>query len=285
MWHSPHRLSLAPTHDLSALPESNGAGPQPRCSCEAMLQAPFVRPKSPELAADIDGAYRHSADVQCSEACSLKRPLRMVVAASSGRLGALHPMLELLRLQGLGGECFLETSCGRLTAAVNRCEAKLLLLDLETIKVTAMDELLAVRRQIPDVPWLLASHSGTPPCVDLVMRFQARGCINLEALDTTVRAIETVLAGDVWFPRWMTDHLYERLLTELCTTYRRNHHAETPAKGALTHREDEVMSLIAEGLTNKEVARQLSVSVNTVKKHLKNAFEKRGLHSRRQALC
>lgn len=52
---------------------------------------------------------------------------------------------------------------------------------------------------------------------------------------------------------------------------------------ALTHREQEVLSLVAEGRTDKEIAAQLSLSLHTVKSHLRNILSKLQVNSRREA--
>lgn len=53
--------------------------------------------------------------------------------------------------------------------------------------------------------------------------------------------------------------------------------------GALTEREREVLDLLAQGLTNKEIAERLFITPNTVKRHLKAIFEKLGVHTRSAA--
>ena len=53
--------------------------------------------------------------------------------------------------------------------------------------------------------------------------------------------------------------------------------------GTLTRRELEVLSLLAAGQSNKQIADSQSVSPNTVKFHVRNLFEKLGVHSRSQA--
>ena len=55
--------------------------------------------------------------------------------------------------------------------------------------------------------------------------------------------------------------------------------------GTLTRRELEVLSLLAAGQSNKQIAETLSVSPNTVKFHIRNLFEKLGVHSRSQAIA
>jgi len=64
------------------------------------------------------------------------------------------------------------------------------------------------------------------------------------------------------------------------------HAAEEAAElGLLTPREVEILAVIAEGLSNKEVARRLSISAHTVKFHLEGIFDKLGVSSRAEALA
>jgi len=51
----------------------------------------------------------------------------------------------------------------------------------------------------------------------------------------------------------------------------------------LTEREREVLELLAQGLTNKEIAEKLVITANTVKRHLKAVFEKLNVHTRSAA--
>ena len=62
---------------------------------------------------------------------------------------------------------------------------------------------------------------------------------------------------------------------------------ETQAAGKedLTEREKEVLRLVAEGSTNRDIASQLNVTENTVKYHLKNILEKLHLRNRAQAVA
>jgi LuxR family maltose regulon positive regulatory protein len=51
----------------------------------------------------------------------------------------------------------------------------------------------------------------------------------------------------------------------------------------VSDRELEVLQLLADGLTNQEIAQALHVSINTIKTHLKNVYGKLGVHNRREA--
>ena len=64
---------------------------------------------------------------------------------------------------------------------------------------------------------------------------------------------------------------------------RRSRYGDTDAP--LTHRESEVLGLVAKGLCNKEIARELVLSVATVKNHLHNTFTKLHVRGRTEALA
>jgi DNA-binding NarL/FixJ family response regulator len=54
--------------------------------------------------------------------------------------------------------------------------------------------------------------------------------------------------------------------------------------GSLTKREHEILSLLAKGHLYKEIADQLHISINTVRVHIQNVYEKLHVHSRSQAI-
>ncbi len=67
----------------------------------------------------------------------------------------------------------------------------------------------------------------------------------------------------------------------------RAEHVQTPAAtglAALTWRQREILHLVALGMPNKQVARQLGISEGTVRKHLENAYERLGVQSRTEAI-
>ena len=57
-----------------------------------------------------------------------------------------------------------------------------------------------------------------------------------------------------------------------------------PRSGGITPREHEILGLIAEGLSNREIGERLFVSENTVKTHSSRVFEKLGVSRRVQAV-
>ncbi len=94
------------------------------------------------------------------------------------------------------------------------------------------------------------------------------------APDELVRAIRTVSRGEVF--------LYPSLATRLVQSYVGGDAGEDSVAlvSDLTPREREVLVLIAEGLTNPEIAEELVISVKTVDRHRENIMRKLNLHSR-----
>ncbi|MDQ1007873.1 DNA-binding NarL/FixJ family response regulator [Streptomyces sp. V4I23] len=110
------------------------------------------------------------------------------------------------------------------------------------------------------------------------LRAGARGYLTKDADgDEIVRAVQDVMAGGAG----LSPVVQQRLLEQVT--------AEPPAAGprlpdGLTTREGEVLTLIAEGLANADIAGRLGISTATVKTHINNLFAKAGLHDRAQAV-
>jgi DNA-binding NarL/FixJ family response regulator len=209
---------------------------------------------------------------------------RLLLAAPRADHTAFQQLRQALLQRGYRTECVAPASHDQLATALRDHAVHTLVLHVELLDVINMAELLHLRRQFPAVHWVLAWHAQSPCWVELVVHFQARGCIDCEDSRNFGPAIDTVVAGGLWFPRWLMHALYVRLLSAVRTA-RLGVGQNLEGSGvALTAREAQTLELMRQGLTNKEIATRLAVSVNTVKKHLKNAFDKCGLHSRRQGL-
>lgn len=107
-----------------------------------------------------------------------------------------------------------------------------------------------------------------------MLRAGASGYVPKRAApDELVSAIRTVSQGQVF--------LYPSLAARLVQSYLGHPTAaDTPPAEELTPREQEVLTLIAEGLTNPEIADKLVISAKTVDRHRENIMRKLNLHSR-----
>ena len=76
-----------------------------------------------------------------------------------------------------------------------------------------------------------------------------------------------------------------RLLAEICLQDEHKGAAKAEGVNLLSKREQAVLSLVAQGLTNREIATSLFISGHTVKTHLRNIMEKFHAHTRQQAVA
>jgi DNA-binding NarL/FixJ family response regulator len=97
-------------------------------------------------------------------------------------------------------------------------------------------------------------------------------------VDDFLRTIRSVAMGEKVLPPPLTSSLFSHVVE-----YALKKGADK-LKGAvrMTKREREIIALIAEGMTNKEIAQRLDVATYTVKSHVHNIMEKLALHSRLQ---
>ncbi len=96
--------------------------------------------------------------------------------------------------------------------------------------------------------------------------------------DEFVTTIRSVANGDTVLPPRTEPSLFARIASDAAA--RREQHALQEVR--LTPREREVIDLISEGLSNKEIAQRLEIATHTVKSHVRNVMEKLALHTRLQ---
>ena len=168
-----------------------------------------------------------------------------------------------------------------------RREPRVLVIDAALCDRIGSRALREMHRMNPATRWVVGWNEASPCWVPVLVDTQARGCIEWGCgRQRFVRAIDAVVAGQLWFPRDVSQWLYSALLRVVAGDAVADAPVAAPGVAAeLSSRESEVMALMREGLTNKQIGDRLSISVNTVKKHLAHAFEKRGLHTRRQTLA
>lgn len=98
-----------------------------------------------------------------------------------------------------------------------------------------------------------------------------------EPYDALLTAIAAAGRGEIWCPPAVTAALMRRM-----GRGGRGSGASTPAS-RLTAREREILALIDEGMSNKEIARKLSIEIRTVKNHVHNLLEKLSVRRRGEA--
>jgi two-component system, NarL family, response regulator DevR len=132
-----------------------------------------------------------------------------------------------------------------------------------------------VRARDPKVGCLmLTSFSDDEALFDAIMAGAAGYLLKDVRGQDLVDAIRRVAAGDSLLDPTLTGKVLERL---------RRGDEEDPRLKSLTDQERRILSLIAEGLTNRQIADQLHLAEKTVKNYVSNLLAKLGMHRRTEA--
>ncbi len=154
-------------------------------------------------------------------------------------------------------------------------EIDLVLLDLTMPGVQGLSGLLYLRAQYASVPVIVISATEDRAVARNCLAFGAAGYVPKSANVTRINeAIDKVLAGGIFLPAEMEmasddDHDAEALAMKLA---------------ALTPQQVKVLMMLSQGLLNKQIAFELSVSEATVKAHVSAILTKLGVESRTQAV-
>lgn len=177
-------------------------------------------------------------------------------------------------------ECVDEISRS-LRAAVPRY----LLIDLALCARLNPATLAQLRLSRPSCRWIVGWSAPSLEGLDLLTRTGAVGALRWDSsIDEVDKAVEAMRSGELWFPRAVLQGLYQSLRARAVGQDVRPEVGGALGESTLTPREYQVLELLREGMSNKEIAATLCITINTVKKHIEHTFAKRGMHRRRQIL-
>ena len=230
-----------------------------------------------------------------------------VVREGSAMLLGLLPGLEVIGAAADGEEAV------RLVAEK---APDVVLMDVRMPRCDGVEATRRIRSEYPDTQVVVLTTFADDDSLFAALRAGARGYLTKDAgSDEILRAIEDVMAGEASLSPRVQRRLLERLVAPQPGPVRLPEgppgdverlrgsgpwkpgageagavaaRAEDARPGALpdglTSREAEVLALVAEGLSNAEIAARLHVSQATVKTHINNLFAKTGVRDRAQAV-
>jgi DNA-binding NarL/FixJ family response regulator len=139
----------------------------------------------------------------------------------------------------------------------------------------------AIKDAVPNTKILMLTISDEEEDLYDAIKAGASGYLLKEiSIEEVADAIRSVHAGQ----SLISPSMASKLLTEFATMAKKDEEKQQMPAPRLTDREMEVLTLVAQGLNNRDIAKELFISENTVKNHVRNILEKLHLHSRMEAV-
>jgi len=210
-----------------------------------------------------------TAELELAEISIPPRVTRIFVIAGGIFAKALcHLLSEDSELQIVGDAVDVRK------APLSQLSPDLILLDVDGQTLKMEDAIRACRQELPEVRLCLLSAQPQPEILQRGLASGANGYIIKEvAPGELMRALKLIASGR----SYVDPQIGGELLRRRSTSNRRYHMFE------LTHREREVVRLIALGLSNKGISEKLKLSDKTVKNHVSHIFSKLDISARSQA--
>jgi DNA-binding NarL/FixJ family response regulator len=150
----------------------------------------------------------------------------------------------------------------------------LVLLDLNMPGAYGFSGLVLLRGQYPQVPVVMVSAQEEAAVVVKSKEFGASGFIpKSSSLEVIQQAVRKVLDGEVWWPPQVNENV----------SVSAEARAASEGLASLTPQQFRVLTMVCEGLLNKQIAYELSVSEATIKAHVTAIFRKLNVRTRTQA--
>jgi DNA-binding NarL/FixJ family response regulator len=160
---------------------------------------------------------------------------------------------------------------------------KVILLDLGLRNQNSLRLVKDIKKVSPDI-YIIAMD--LIPMQEDIYKFVQTGVSGFILKDATIstfiKTIRTVASGEKVLPSTLTESLFSQIIDKAVNGSPEDTATTLLKAVRLTRRELQIITLISEGRTNKEIATKLHISHYTVKSHVHNILEKLALHSRVQ---
>jgi two-component system NarL family response regulator len=156
-----------------------------------------------------------------------------------------------------------------------------MLMDVRMPRRSGIEATQRIKELLPHVQIIVLTNSDEEADLYDSIKAGASGYLLKEiSSEEVAEAVRSVHAGH----SRISPAMASKLLSEFQAMTRRADDRQPLAPPRLTDRELEVLRLVAKGLGNRDIAKDLYISENTVKNHIRNILEKLQLHSRMEAV-
>ncbi|MBI2237190.1 MAG: response regulator transcription factor [Actinobacteria bacterium] len=168
--------------------------------------------------------------------------------------------------------------------AIDRAQALMpdvILMDIRMPKRSGIEAAGRIKDMLPHVKILMLTISDEEADLYEAIKAGASGYLLKEIpIEEVADAIRSVWAGQ----SRISPSMASKLLSEFAAMSKASSERPQMPAPKLTDREMEVLKLVAQGMNNRDIAKELFISENTVKNHIRNILEKLHLHSRMEAV-
>ena len=156
-----------------------------------------------------------------------------------------------------------------------------ILMDVRMPKRSGIEATRQIRDTLPHAKILMLTISDDEADLYEAIKAGAAGYLLKEIpIEEVAEAIRSVWAGQ----SRISPSMASKLLNEFAAMSKAADERPAMPTPKLTDREMEVLKLVAKGMNNRDIAKELFISENTVKNHIRNILEKLHLHSRMEAV-
>ncbi len=160
---------------------------------------------------------------------------------------------------------------------IRQLKPNVILLDLGLRSQNSLHVVEIVKKDFPDAKIIVMDLAPVQADILQYVKAGANGFILKDAsLNDFLITIRTVADGSTVLPPLLVDSLFSQIVDHAV----REGNSKLNEAVKMTKREREVIELLSNGLTNKEIAQKIHVSTYTVKSHIHNIMEKLALHTR-----
>lgn len=155
------------------------------------------------------------------------------------------------------------------------------LMDVRMPKRSGLEATRAIKEILPNTKILMLTISDEEADLYEAIKAGASGYLLKEiSIEEVANAVRAVNAGQ----SLISPSMASKLLNEFASMVKRSDERAGVPAPRLTERELQVLKLVARGYNNRDIAKELFISENTVKNHVRNILEKLHLHSRMEAV-
>jgi DNA-binding NarL/FixJ family response regulator len=155
------------------------------------------------------------------------------------------------------------------------------LMDVRMPRLSGIEATRSIAEALPSTKILMLTVSDEEDDLYDAIKAGATGYLLKEiSIEEVATAIRAVVSGQ----SLISPSMASKLLSEFTNLAKKADQRQSVPAPRLTERELEVLKLVAQGMSNREIAGELFISENTVKNHVRNILEKLHLHSRMEAV-